>query len=210
MTVTDADVQALVGPQFHALAEMLAAQPASVADSPSLCDGWAVRHVVAHLTMAARYDGAAFTAELASFGYDFAALSNAIALRDGDLGFGRLLADLRSDTMATWAAPGGGATGALTHVVVHGLDVTAARGLPRSADDEATRLVLDRLTLDGDETPFGIDLHGWRLTATDLDWHHGVGTSVSTTAEDLVLGLAGRPRPGIELRRVPPKPRPAR
>jgi hypothetical protein len=165
-----------------------------------------VRHVIAHLTMAARYDGAAFTAELASFGYDFEALSNAIALRDGDLGFDRLLADLRSDTMATWAAPGGGATGALTHVVVHGLDVTAALHLPRSADDEATRLVLDRLTLDGDATPFGIDLHGLQLIATDLGWHHGAGTPVSASAEDLVLALAGRPRAGISVRRVDHEP----
>jgi uncharacterized protein (TIGR03083 family) len=206
MTVTDTDVQALVGPQFHALAEVLAAQPEGVADAPSLCDGWAVRHVVAHLTMAARYDGPAFAAELASVGYDFETLSTTIALRDGDLGFDRLLADLRSDTMAAWAAPGGGAIGALTHVVIHGLDATAALHLPRSADDEATRLVLDRLTLDGDETPFGIDLHGWQLTATDLDWKHGVGTPVSATAEDLVLALAGRPRPGIDVRRVDREP----
>ena len=131
MTIAQADVQAFVGPQFRMLADALAVQPPSIADAPSLCAGWAVRHVVAHMTMAARYDGPAFTAELAAVGYDFGALSDRVALRDGDLPFDALMGNLRSDTMAAWAPPGGGASGALSHVVIHGLDITAALGLPR-------------------------------------------------------------------------------
>src|SRR5215468_6921363 len=135
MTITENDVQALVGPQFRSLAKALAAEPASIADAPSLCEGWAVKNVVAHMTMAARYDGPAFAAELAAVGHDFGALSEKLARRDGELAFGRLLEDLRGDTMAAWAPPGGGAAGALSHVVIHGLDVTAALDLLRTADD---------------------------------------------------------------------------
>ncbi len=197
-TTTDTDVQSLVGPQLRSLARLLADQPPSVADAPSLCDGWAVKHVVAHMTMAARYDPPAFMAQLAAVGHDFEALSQLVARRDGDLPFAALLDDLRSDAMAAWAPPGGGATGALTHAVIHGLDITGALDVPRTADDDATRLVLDTQT-DGVAGHFGVDLTGRALAATDLDWAFGSGTPVRATAGDLVLALAGRPRPALGL-----------
>jgi uncharacterized protein (TIGR03083 family) len=195
---TDTDVQPLVGPQLRSLARLLADQPPSVADAPSLCQGWAVKHVVAHMTMAARYDPPAFMAQLAAVGHDFEALSQQVARRDGDLPFASLLDDLRSDTMAAWAPPGGGASGALTHAVIHGLDITGALDLPRTADDHATRLVLDTLT-GGVAAHFGVDIDGRELEATDLDWRHGSGRPVRATAADLVLALAGRPRPAVDL-----------
>jgi uncharacterized protein (TIGR03083 family) len=200
MTTTEHDVQALVGPQFQALADALCAEPASIADAPSLCDGWAVKNVVAHMTMAARYDGPAFVAELAAVGHDFGALSEKLARRDGELAFGTLLDDLRSGTMADWAPPGGGAAGALSHVVIHGLDITAALNVPRTADDKATLLVLASLADGGAATHFGVDPTGRLLRATDIDWQSGAGELVEATAGDLVLALAGRPRPGINLR----------
>lgn len=199
MTRTEHDVQALVGPQFLALAETLAAQPASIADLPSLCEGWAVKHVVAHMTMAARYDGPAFMAELAAVGYDFFLLSEKLARRDGELALDRLLDDLRSDTMAAWAPPEGGAMGALSHVVIHGLDITTALGLPRTADDHAAQLVLTALTDGGDAAHFGVDPVGRLLMATDLDWQYGTGQPVRAGAGDLILALSGRPRPGLDM-----------
>ena len=85
-----------------------------------------------------------------------------------------MLADLRAETMATWVLPGGGPIGALTHVVIHGLDVTAANGC-RSAPDAAAVVVLDVLTGGGVAAHFGVDASEFRLTATDLGWHHGDG-----------------------------------
>jgi uncharacterized protein (TIGR03083 family) len=199
MTTTEQDFQALVGPQFRALADTLAAEPASIADAPSLCEGWAVKNVIAHMTMAARYDGPAFMAELAAVGNDFAALSEKVARRDGELAFGKLLDHLRSDTMAVWAPPGGGAAGALSHVVIHGLDITTALDLPRTADDRATALVLTSLADGAVAAHFGVDPTGRLLKAIDLDWQSGAGEPVEAAAADLVLALAGRPRPGIDL-----------
>src|SRR5262249_6391652 len=156
---------------------------------PSLCEGWAVKNVVAHMTMAARYDGPAFMAELAAVGHDFGALSENVARRDGELEFGRLLDDLRSDTMAAWAPPGGGAIGALSHVVIHGLDITSALNRPRTADDQATVLVLAALTGGGVSTHFGVDPTGRLLKATDIDWQSGTGEPTEATAADLILAL---------------------
>jgi uncharacterized protein (TIGR03083 family) len=194
-----ADVQSLVGPQFRALADALEGQQPTVGDLASLCDGWTVRNVIAHLTMAARYDGPAFQAELAAVAYDFQTLSDTIALRDGELPLDVLLDSLRSPTMAQWAPPGGGAAGALSHVVIHGLDVTSAIGLPRTASDEATRIVLDGFTSGGVHERFGTKIEGRRFTATDLDWTYGDGRLIEAEAADLVLAMAGRPRPGIDV-----------
>ena len=55
MTLDESDIQSRVGPQLTRLADTLADVP-GVADAPSLCEGWTVRHVLAHMTMAARYD----------------------------------------------------------------------------------------------------------------------------------------------------------
>ncbi len=188
-----------VGPQVQALAGALAAQRSTVGDLPSLCEGWTVRNVLAHVTMAARYDPAAFKAELAAAGYDFQTLSDAVAQRDGELPLEELLGHLRSETMAQWAPPGGGAAGALSHVVIHGLDITSANGLARSASDEATRHVLDGLTAGGVQNHFGTQIDGLSLRALDLDWAYGEGTPVEADAGDLVLALAGRARPGVDL-----------
>lgn len=200
MTMTDAGIQSLVGPQLKALADAVEAQPESIADAPSLCAGWTVRHVVAHMTMAARYDGAAFMDELAAAGHDFDVLSESIARRDGDLPFESLLDDLRSETMAGWEPPGGGAAGALSHAVIHGLDITAATDLPRTASDEATCMVLSTLSA-GVAQHFGIDVTNCSLSATDLDWKYGTGEVIEAPAANLVLALAGRRQPGIDLDR---------
>jgi uncharacterized protein (TIGR03083 family) len=195
-----ADVQSLVGPQFRALADALAAQPSTIADLPSLCEGWSTRNVLAHMTMAARYDAAAFQAELAANGYDFQTLSDSIAERDGQLPLDELIEGLRSDTMAHWAPPGGGAVGALTHVVIHGLDITSALGLARTGTDATAHQVLDSLTTGGVHQYFGSQIAGRALRATDLDWAFGDGEPVTAEVGDLILAIAGRRRPRIDLR----------
>ena len=91
--------------------------------------------------------------------------------------------------------------GALTHAVIHGLDVTSALGLPRAADDRATRIVLDAMT-DGVAEHFGTTASGRRLRANDLDWRFGEGPPTDATAADLILALAGRSRPGLDLKRA--------
>lgn len=195
MEPTDTDLQPLVADCFAALADALAPLPESRWDEPTLCEGWSVRHVVAHLTMAARYDGERFGAELAADGFDFQRMSDRIADRDAALPVASLVGDLRSDTMATFAMPGGGIAGSLSHVVIHGLDVTLPLGLGRTSSDAAARTVLDALAGAGGNA-LGTDPEGWSLRATDLDWSWGEGRPLEATAGELVAWLAHRAVPG--------------
>ncbi len=191
--MTDDELQPLIAAELDALAALLESLPEAAWDTPSMCAGWRVREVVAHVTMAARYSTEEFEAMLREAAFDFTAVSDGIAARDAVLPRATLLADLRSETMRRWTPPGGGFVGALNHVVVHGLDVTAALGVERVTPDRTIRLILDGLAAGGVHRHFGTSVDGVELTAADIAWSFGSGTTVRAPAQDLVLALCGRP-----------------
>ena len=195
----DTGLQPAVAAEFTQLADLLAAASATQWDTRSLCEGWRVREVIAHVTMAARYPEQEFMAELQRYGFDFTELSNGIASRDAQLPADQLVACLRSEVMAHWTPPGGGWHGALNHVVIHGLDVTVPLGVPRRSPDATIRVVLDDLTRGGGHAHFGIAVAGRRLTASDLDWSYGSGAALRGAAGDLAAALCGRTLPGGRL-----------
>src|SRR4249919_169942 len=95
----DADLQPAVGADFQALAALLESANDAQWDTPSLCAGWRVREVIAHMTMAARYSEEEFMGELRRCDFDFGRLSNEIAARDAGLPASELVASLRSEVM---------------------------------------------------------------------------------------------------------------
>ncbi|MBO0706920.1 MAG: maleylpyruvate isomerase family mycothiol-dependent enzyme [Candidatus Dormibacteraeota bacterium] len=195
------DLHAWVGTTYDRLADLLDAGPAEAWDAPSLCEGWQVRNVVAHVTMPARLTPERFGAEMAAAGGDFNVLSNKVADRDGKLPAAELSADLRAPTLHAWEPPGGGAPGALNHAVIHSLDVTVALGVPPVAPPEAVLTVLGQLA-EANGALFGVDLTGMRLEAEDADWSWGTGQVVRAGAGQLVALASGRRLPdGRALRR---------
>ena len=189
------DARGAIADEYRALADLLEAAEARVWDAPSLCEGWRTREVVAHVTMPARYDGPTFMAELEAAGGDFTRLSDVIAARDGALPADTLVADLRSPVLHGWEPPGGGTEGALTHCVIHALDVVEAVPLPRRVPDASIRSVLALVAAEGAPNLFGIDLSAVELRADDLDWSSGSGAPVAGAAQALVLVAAGRRLP---------------
>jgi uncharacterized protein (TIGR03083 family) len=188
------DLQSWVTPTFDNLAELLAAAPAETWDAPSLCEKWQVRHVVAHVTMPARLTPEQFGAEMAAAGGNFGVLSDTVAARDGALPPAELLAALRTPVLHAWQPPGGGAAGALSHAVIHSLDVTVALDRPAVAPTEAVVAVLDQITA-AHGAWFGVDLTGVRLEAADLDWSWGDGDVVRADSGALVALVSGRALP---------------
>ena len=199
----DTELQPAVAAQFEALAELLSSAPDAAWDTGSLCDGWRVREVVAHMTMPARYSDDQFMAELERCGYDFTRLSNEIATRDAEVPPAQLVANLRSDVLRHWSPPGGGFRAALNHVVIHGLDVTVPLGAARLAPDEIIRVVLDNLAKGGAHQYFGIDIDGRIFEAKDIDWTYGSGRALRGAAGDLGLAMCGRRVPSGRLEGSP-------
>jgi uncharacterized protein (TIGR03083 family) len=153
--------------------------------------------------MAARYSEEEFMAELRRCEFDFTRLSDEVASRDASLPVDELVANLRSSVMQRWTPPGGGYHGALNHVVIHGLDVTAPLGASRCSPDETIRVVLDDLAAGGGHARFGVAIDGRHLQASDLDWSHGSGPVLRGAAGDLALALCGRAVPAGRLRGDP-------
>src|SRR5215467_7348303 len=63
--MTEPDLMPAITAERQDLADLLGDLPAGAWDAPTLCDGWRVRELVAHLTMPFRYSGVRFLAELA-------------------------------------------------------------------------------------------------------------------------------------------------
>ena len=195
------DPQSWVAQTYEALADLLETAPEPTWDGPSLCHGWQVRHVIAHVTMPARLTPEQFGAEMQRAGGDFTRLSDSVAARDAALPVADHLAALRAPALHRWQPPGGGAAGALSHAVIHSLDVTVALDRPAVAPAEAATAVLEQLTA-ADGAIFGVDLTDVRLEASDTGWSWGAGEVTRADSGRLVAMLGGRTLPdGRALRR---------
>jgi len=190
--ITDMDLAAEIAAERSDLAEMLAALPSSSWDLPTLCEGWRVRDLVAHVTMPFRYSPARFVAELTRSRGNFDAMFDRCARRDGAAPTVDLLGALRDSVTNPWKPPGGGYAGALTHDVIHGLDVSVPLGVGRRVPEHRVRLVLDAITAPKARKHFGTDVSGIELRASDIDWSFGSGVRLSGAAQDLALVLCGR------------------
>jgi uncharacterized protein (TIGR03083 family) len=200
-TTTDLDLAEEIEDEFLTLAALLESASPDVWDAPSLCAGWRTREVVAHMTMPARYSVPQFMAKLEAAGGDFTSMSDAVAAEDGALPPSTLLENLRSEVLHAWEPPGGGAQGALTHAVIHGLDCTEAdTGIERNLPGHRMVQVLSGLVGPGVQNPFGVDLTGVELRADDVAWSHGSGALVSGPAQVLALVACGRTVPPGRLR----------
>jgi uncharacterized protein (TIGR03083 family) len=187
------DIRDMIAAQRGELAQVLAGLPAASWDAPTLCDGWRVREVVAHITMPFRYSGRRFMLELAKSRGNFNAMADRTARRDAAaLSVSELAEALASNVGHPWQPPGGGQLGALTHDVIHTLDITEALGLGVRVPAERLGIVLPNLVTPKSLKFFGTDLAGVQLRATDSGWVFGSGTPVTGTAQDLALFVCGR------------------
>lgn len=158
----------------------------------SLCTGWRVREVVAHMTMPYRHTGQTVMAGIAAHGGDFNRFADELARQDtAALPDAELLVCLRDNIDHPWQPPVGGQAGALSHDVIHGLDITEPLGLPRPPADRIGLVLAGagprQLAF------FGVDLTGRRLVATDTDLTLGEGPVVTELpAADILLAVAGR------------------
>jgi uncharacterized protein (TIGR03083 family) len=160
--------------------------------APSLCEGWRVREVVAHMTMPFRMSAPRFALEMAKAKGNFSLMADRMARRDtARMSDADLLACLRDNIEHPWRPPGGGAAGALSHDLIHGLDISVALGLERRPAAARVKLILDTMR-DKNVRYFGTDLSGVRLEATDVGWSLGEGAPLRGTAQDLLLVVCGR------------------
>jgi uncharacterized protein (TIGR03083 family) len=182
----------VISPHRRALADALAGLTPGQWRGESLCAGWTPAHVLAHQTMPFRISTEEFMAGLSRCGGDFTTFSDQIAAKDSALPLPELIGALRDNADTPWSPPGGGLAGALSHDVIHGLDICWPLGIEYEISPRALTSVLDSLTSPGTESLFGFPLVGIAVTATDLGWSAGAGAELAGRGRDLVPLLAGR------------------
>lgn len=189
------DIQDAIRAERSDQAELLGRLDEQQWHAPSLCEGWRIKEVVAHTTLPFRVSTGRVLLEMLKAGGSFNRASDRMARKDAArLSTTDLLTSLRDNIGHPWTPPGGGPAGALSHDVIHGLDITVALGLDRRVPHERLRLVLDGVK-PGHVKYFGADVEGKRLEATDMDWTFGEGRPVRGLAQDLLLLVCGRRLP---------------
>lgn len=190
---------------------------------PSLCEGWTVRHVAAHLTLQQQRvrDIAAFVARNPSMLrsvtlnraiHDSAVVQSQLPV---DAIIDRIRAMVESRQHNAFVTP----LETLTDILVHSQDIALPLGLDLDMAPTASALAATRrwntrgtwLAMVFHTLP----LEGYRLMATDADWTRGEGLEVAGPIGALLLLLTGRRAALAQLtgegadalRRAPPESR---
>jgi uncharacterized protein (TIGR03083 family) len=191
---TDA-VWAAIDSQRLDLADLLDDLGPAEWEQPSLCEGWRVRDVAAHLALAQTRPARAVL-DLIRAGGRLQRMIHDTAVRHAALGSAQLSAQIRGMAGSRRTAPGVTPLEPLLDVLVHGQDIAVPLGRPRSMPAAAATIAATRVW----DMPWPMSttfsprrrLTGLRLAATDAGWAVGEGDLVEGPIQALVMVLTGR------------------
>jgi uncharacterized protein (TIGR03083 family) len=186
-----AELWGMIHEQRAKIGDVLGTLTDSEWDAPSLCEGWRVRDVVAHMVETHLMTPPRFLGRFASAGFRFNTFAANGVAAHASQSTAELLAQFRATAPRTTAPPGPKPTW-LTEAVIHGEDV--ARPTGRSVGSSPAALVAvaefarnSSPLLHGKQRSAGL-----RLSATDVDWAAGDGPEVRGPIASLILGITGR------------------
>ena len=185
------DMWSTVAAERGALAADLADLSDQQWETPSLCEGWTVREVLAHQTGTASMSTPKFFTRMAAAGFSFPRFANREIQRHLGDSPRATLAEFRDKQHST-SSPPGPRVSWLGEVIVHSEDIRRPLGVSHDYPMAAVRQVLD--FYQGSNTLIGTKrrIADVRLTATDDDWCHGDGPTVEGRMIDLLMAATGR------------------
>lgn len=163
-------------------------------DVPSLCTGWTVRDVAAHVGQGPRETVPRVIADVIRAGGDFDRSVRDSARRRARLPRRQLIDELREMAASQRLTPFSGPIEPLFDILVHGQDIAMPLGIDRPMPLRAARTAAERIWTMG--FPFNARKRfvGYRLRATDADWTAGLGgAEITGSMAALLLLVSGRP-----------------
>ncbi|RDH78058.1 maleylpyruvate isomerase family mycothiol-dependent enzyme [Mycolicibacterium moriokaense] len=159
-------------------------------ETPSLCSGWTVRHVAAHVTHSTTNWGRLML-ELLRSGMRFNAFALRMA-RDDDRTPEQITAAMRAMVGGRRRPPGTSLADPLMDVLVHGQDIAVPLGVERTMPVDAAVVAAQRVWQMG--FPFNARKRfpNVRFSATDADFSVGEGDDVHEPIRDILMTLSGR------------------
>ncbi|WP_458108268.1 maleylpyruvate isomerase family mycothiol-dependent enzyme [Arthrobacter sp. R3-55] len=161
--------------------------------TPSLCPGWDVHDVLAHVIDSAKTTRLGFIRRMLAARMDFDR-DNAVGVeRERALDPAKPLVQLQAVASRTSGPPAGLAT-RLVEAFVHGEDIRRPLGLRRHYPAAHVATALHYQVRTTTKMGGGKEVaEGWRLVATDASFDHGEGPTVEGSAMALLLAVSGRP-----------------
>lgn len=182
-------------PTIHAEREALAADlegiPDERWDTPSLCSGWTVRDVVAHLTSTAKVSPFNFFPKFFASGFSMGRMQQRDIEAERGASPAETLANFRA-VIRSKSAPPGPKDVVLGETLVHPEDIRRPLGIKHDYPTDAAVRVADFYK--GSNLVLGTKrrIAGLRLRATDADWTHGDGPEAAGPIVSLLMAMTGR------------------
>lgn len=160
-------------------------------EAPSLCSGWRVRDVVAHIVSYEEHGTADLVKRLGKARLRPHRLNDVALVEYNDLEPRALVEFLRAHLTPQGATASFGGAVALVDGLIHHQDIRRPLGMPRTIPAErllaALPFAVTAPPLRGFWTARGV-----RLAATDVDWRRGSGPEARGKAEAVLMTMAGR------------------
>ncbi|NKY44523.1 maleylpyruvate isomerase family mycothiol-dependent enzyme [Nocardia cerradoensis] len=192
-TIETAQIWQAVAVERTSLVELLRSLPENGWEQPSLCAGWRVRDVVAHLILSADSGVGAILFNLIRARGDFDRMVRDTAIRHADRRTtAQLLAELHDSIGARVTPVGTTPVDRLMDLLVHGQDIAIPLGIPREMPVAAAELALDRIWNGGFPFHARKKFGDYHLVASDSEWTAGTGPVIEGSVTTLLLLVTGR------------------
>jgi len=183
----------VIAEQRRGLADLLQGLTAEQWRTPSLCTGWSVRDVAAHVALAPQPPGlGSMLVEGVRARGSFDRLNHDLAVRHATRPTDRIVAELREHADSRRLPAVTSYRNIVPDILVHGQDIAIPLGLPHPVPVPAAVAGATRVWRMG--WPFWARrrLGDVRLVATDADWTAGQGREVRGPIDAILLLLTGR------------------
>ncbi|TNM36571.1 maleylpyruvate isomerase family mycothiol-dependent enzyme [Nocardioides albidus] len=183
-----------------ALAELLAGLDEDQWRHPTLCPGWTVHDVAAHVISTPQIGWAAMPGMMArNFGRGY----NTMIFREVKRLSARetresILGDYEKYATSTHHVPTTTSVEPLIDALLHHQDIARPLGRQRAIAPEAAAVAADRVRRLAPLMGTGRLVRSVRLVATDIDWDRGRGPAITGPIQELLMLISGRtPDPSL-------------
>jgi uncharacterized protein (TIGR03083 family) len=163
--------------------------------TPSLCQGWTVRHVAAHASMSGRWQAGWGIPTFVRAGLRVNRFTDLDARRFAQRPTAEIAQALRDVASVRTHPPFTTVADPLADIQVHSMDVALPLGVDWPLPPDAAAAAANRIWRMGFPFFARRRLRGQRLRATNAHWEAGKGQLIEEPIESLLLRLTGRRHP---------------
>ncbi len=188
------DYFSVIAAERRSVADMLDGLSPRQWETPSLCAGWRVRDVAAHMSVVLTHGMGSLLVAAVRAGGNLDRANRIVVAREATRPIRDIIGDLRANADSRFTPPTFGSEAPLTETLLHGEDMRVPLGIADGPPPERWLGALDLLVSPKGRRGFAAKgVPAVRYVATDTEWAYGTGEEVRGPAAALALTISGRP-----------------